>query len=222
MKAGFAVLIFGLVLSTAGIGQTLAGKYQRDDWNRSVTDCDRLAAHPSDPEAVATGVSSSEVDHDQAIAACRAAVTQDPDNPRLNYQLGRTLGYAGRYEESKPYLARAAEAGYPQALFVLGYVEVTGWGGQQGDPCRGGELIRESALTGRFAGLVGFPHYALQGKFHGCGEIPRREPSEMLDFLAEAAPRAADFYQRLLVEQLTARLCRENPGVRHPQCPAKG
>ena len=101
---------------------------------------------------------------------------------------------------------------------MLGNVEVTGWGDQPGDPCRGGELIRESALTGRLAGLVGFPHYALQGKFNACDATPKRDRIEMLEFLEQAAGRAENFYQRLLVEQLTARLCEQQPGSSHRRC----
>jgi hypothetical protein len=47
------------------------------------TECDRLAAHPSDPDKVSEGVASQDVKLDQAIAACRQAVAADPENARL-------------------------------------------------------------------------------------------------------------------------------------------
>ena len=67
-----------------------------------VTECDRLAAHPSDPDRVAPGVAQPDVDLAKAIPACQAAVKAYPDSGRLNYQLARSLGYAGRGREAGP------------------------------------------------------------------------------------------------------------------------
>jgi hypothetical protein len=58
-----------------------------------VTECDRLAAHPSDPDKLTEGVATQDVKLDRAIAACQMAVAADPNNARLNYQLGRVLYY---------------------------------------------------------------------------------------------------------------------------------
>ena len=180
--------------------------YKRDAYDRMVTQCDRLAAHYDDPEAVTDGVGRSEMDTEAAIEACRAAVAADPDNPRLNYQLARAYGYSGQHEAGQPYRDAALAAGYPQSLFVVGYIRVTGWDGRGADPCYGGELIRRSAHAGRYAGLVGFPHYALQGAFEGCEAYPEIDTAEMLGFLETAGERADGFYQGLLVEQLTTRV----------------
>ena len=180
--------------------------YERDEFSRSVTECDRLAAHPDDPEAVTAGTSRAEMDKPAAIAACRAAVSDDPHNPRLNYQLARAYGYSGLHEEGRSYREAALHAGYPQSLFVVGYIRLTGWDGREPDPCYGGELIRRSAAAGRFAGLVGFPHYALTSQFEDCETYPVVDRAEMLGFLRRAAEEAGDFYQTLLVEQLTARV----------------
>ena len=180
--------------------------YERGDYDRSLTECDRLAAHPADPERVGEGVSRAAMDLDAAIAACEAAVADDPENPRLNYQLARAYGYSGRHAEGQSYRDAALAAGYPQSLFVVGYIRVTGWDGRGADPCYGGELIRRSAHAGRYAGLVGFPHYALQGAFEGCETYPEIDAAEMLGFLETAGERADGFYQGLLVEQLTTRV----------------
>ena len=59
------------------------GVFAPDSYSSDVTDCDRLAAHPSDPNAVTEGVSRAEMDKPAAIAACLAAVKSDPGNPRL-------------------------------------------------------------------------------------------------------------------------------------------
>jgi TPR repeat protein len=170
-----------------------------------VTDCDRLAAHPSDPDRVTAGVPESKVDTAAAIPACQAAVAADPANGRLNYQLARALGYAGRGKEAAPHREAAVRAEYPQALFVVGYIHLLGLNDAPKDACKAGELIRRSALKGRHAGLVGFPHWALQGAFRGCAVKQDRE--EMRNFLTAAKPMSqGDYYQTLLIESIEARL----------------
>ena len=180
--------------------------YDRADWSREATDCDRLAGHPNDPERVGEGAARADIDLDAAIDACRAALADDPDNPRLNYQLARVYGYAGRHEEGDPYRDRALTAGYPQSLFVVGYIRLEGWDGRGKDACYGGELIRRSALAGRYAGLVGFPHYALNGLFDDCPSYPAVDRAELKRFLDQAEPLSQTYYQGLLVEALKGRL----------------
>jgi hypothetical protein len=174
-------------------------------YSQEATQCDRLAAHPDDPLKVAPGISENSMDKPAAIAACQSAVAADPDNPRLNYQLGRALGYSGRGAEALPYRDKAVAGDYPQALFVIGYITMLGMNEQPKDVCRGAELIRRSAAAGRLAGQVGFVHWALEGRFKGCKlRINRRE---MSGFLSKAkANVGSDFYKGLLVENLQARL----------------
>ncbi|MEM9704895.1 MAG: hypothetical protein AAF850_02325 [Pseudomonadota bacterium] len=180
--------------------------YSRDDWSRTVTDCDRLAAHPNDPERVSGGLLNPEMDLPRALEACERAVASDPGNPRLNYQLARVYGYSGRHREGDLYRDRALKAGYPQSLFVYGYIRVENWDGRGKDPCYGGELILRSARAGRYAGLVGFPHYALAGEFEACSAYPIVHEAEMRGFLDRAGEEASDYYQTLLVRELTRRL----------------
>lgn len=170
-----------------------------------VTECDRLAAHPSDPDRITAGVPESKVDTAAAIPACQAAVAADPTNGRLNYQLARALGYAGRGKEAAPYREAAVKAEYPQALFVVGYIHLLGLNDAPKDACKAGELIRRSALKGRHAGLVGFPHWSLAGAFNGCAVVQDKE--EMRRFLEAAKPMSrGDYYQTILIESLEARL----------------
>jgi len=181
------------------------GVYSADDYSSEVTECDRLAAHPSDPNAVTDGVSRTGMDIPAAIEVCRKAVAADPENPRLNYQLARAYGYSGMHEEAEPYREAALRAGYPQSLFVMGYILVTGWSGTEIDPCYGGELIRRSAAAGRYAGLVGFPYYAVKGTFTGCDdlEVSAAQLEAMLDAATERGP---DYYQGLLIDLLRDRV----------------
>lgn len=178
--------------------------YDRAAWSRTETLCDRLAAHPDDPEKVSPGVAQSAMDIPAAIAACDAAVKADPGSPRLNYQLARAYGYAGRHAEGAPFRRVGVMAGYPQSLFVFGFIQVTGWGGSDKDVCTGAELIRMSALAGRKAGLFGFPSYVVNATFEGCAV--RQDRAEMMGFLDRAQPMAQGYYEQLLLENLRARV----------------
>lgn len=173
-------------------------------WSREPTDCDRLAAHPADPERVTPGVEPI-VDLPAAIAACRADLVRDPTNPRLNYQLARALTYSGAGREALPHLERAVAAKYPQALFVTGYVMLDGMAGIAADPCRAASLIHESAVHGRLAGLIGYPAYVLAGRFDGCEGLPR-DPAHLRSMLATARAGKLDYYQGLLVAALEREL----------------
>lgn len=181
--------------------------YQREAFSREVTRCDELASHPDDPERVSEGIAQGAVGIEDALTACHEAVAADPANPRLNYQLARVYGYAGRHGEGDAYREAALLAGYPQSLFVIGYIRITGWDGRPADPCYGGELVRRSAEAGRQAGLVGFPHYVLSGAFEDCpADMPRIAAGELAGFLERARSQTGDFYQLALIEQLEARL----------------
>jgi len=222
MKKSCALFVLGLafvasptLLQTASAGGHAAKApalldfseiqtYNRDDHKRDVTKCDELAAHPSDPEKVTEGIAEKSVDKEKAIEACLTAVQADPDNPRLNYQLARVFGYAGRHAESDPYRLQALKAGYPQSLFVLGYIRLEGWDGRAADPCYGGELIRRSAEVGTYAGLIGFPHYASTGRFDGCESYPVIDQKEINEFLTQAEEGADGYYQEILVKQVKA------------------
>jgi hypothetical protein len=200
------MILAALMLLQTALPLESIATYAREDWDRTVTRCDTLIAHPSDPEAVSAGVSRSDADLPAAIDACHDAVAADPGNPRLNYQLARAYGYSGLHADGQPYRDAALAAGYPQSLFVVGYIRVENWDGRGADPCYGGELIRRSAHAGRFAGLVGFPHYYLMGAFEDCDAYPVIDRAEMSAFLDDAEARAEDYYQGLLVQQLRARL----------------
>jgi hypothetical protein len=202
------VVAAALLLATPAAAQTIdvarIATFDPAAFSRTVTDCDRLAAHPDDPGRVTDGVPQAKVDLPRAVAACRAAVAADPRNPRLNYQLARALGYSNRHAEAAPNRQAAVMAGYPQALFVVGYIMVTGWSGNAPDMCTGAELIRRSALAGRKAGLVGFPHYVVNGRFDACPV--KKDKAEMLAFLERAKPLTSGFYEEVMLTDLTARV----------------
>ena len=177
--------------------------YDFSRWSQQVTGCDLLAAHARDPGHVGTPVTSATMDKDAAIAACRVAVRKDPENPRLNYQLGRAYGYSGRGEEAMPYRLKALEADYPQSTFVIGYIYLLGRTIEQ-DTCKALELWQRSAKYRRLAALISLPRHYMRGDFAECGvEIP---PEDLRAYLEEARKVSDDYYVGLLVEELLAKV----------------
>lgn len=134
----------------------------------AISECDRLAGHRLDPDGVVFGVSRSGMDLEAAEKACREAVTTFPDHARSNYQMGRVLYYSGRGKESLPYLQAAADAGYPQALFVLAYIQ-TIKDQVPMDYCAAADLwLRAAALDHPFTGVYLTTEY-LKGNLDECG-----------------------------------------------------
>jgi hypothetical protein len=198
-----ATLVLASLCAAAGAGERPAPSYDGSRFSQEPTACDLLAAHPDDPQRVAPGRERADIarDYPGAIAACESAVARDPENPRLRYQLARVLGYSGQGKLAMPHREKAIAGGYPQALFVNGFLYLTGQNENPKDPCRAGELMRESAIEGRLAGLLGFPRYALLGTFAGCAV--RQDRAEMLGFLDAARQQVAgDFYRTMLVDLL--------------------
>ena len=123
----------------------------------------------------------------------------DPDNPRLNYQLGRAYGYSGRGEEAMPYRLRALEADYPQSLFVIGYLYSIGRTIEP-DICKTYELWQRAARYRRLAALVALPRHSLRGDFEACG--PAISPEDLRAYLNEAKAQSNDYYVGMLVDDL--------------------
>ncbi|MEM1261635.1 MAG: hypothetical protein AAGH76_04530 [Pseudomonadota bacterium] len=177
--------------------------YDYERWSQAVTGCDILASHGRDPGHVSPGVSQSGMDKPAAIAACQVAVANDPDNPRLNYLLGRAYGYSGRSEDAMPYRNKALAADYPQSTFTFGYLHLLGLGVPK-DPCLTLEYWQRSAKYKRLAALVSLPRHYLRGDFDSC-EV-ELSASTLTAYLTEARAQSSDYYVGLLIEDLEADL----------------
>ncbi|MDX2225027.1 MAG: hypothetical protein SFV21_19885 [Rhodospirillaceae bacterium] len=165
-----------------------------------ITECDRLAAHGSDPEHIAPAVSEDAMNKAAAQAACEAATQKDPNNRRLRYQLGRAYFYDGKFAQAMPHLEFAANAGSQQAQFVLGYIIDNGYGGVAKDPCKVEDLWVKSARQGRMAAQVSYPHHVVRGLFKGCTQ--QADIAEMEQFIAGAKPQASGYYEQMLVSMI--------------------
>lgn len=169
-----------------------------------VTECDRLASHPDDPDIVAPGVPGSKVDVPRAIAACTAAVEREPANARQRYQLARVLAYSGDSRRATREMKRAADDGYRQAQFVYGVFVERERPDAPADICVAEDYWLKAARAGRQAARVIYAQRVFRGRFDTC---PVQVTNEELGQLLEtAAAEARDFYERLLIEELRDRL----------------
>lgn len=177
--------------------------YDYSRWSQAVTSCDLLTSHGRDPGSVAPPVTRDTMDKPAAIKACEEAVKNDPENPRLNYQLGRAYGYSNRGEEAMPYRQKALDAEYPQSTFVIGYLRLIGVTIKQ-DTCKAFELWKTSARNRRLAALVALPRHVMRGDFASCGKQP--STADMRAMLVEASKLTDDFYAQMLIDDLQTRL----------------
>lgn len=83
--------------------------------------CHQLAAWGSDPERLSPGVREGEIDATVAVPACQKALEAAPDDKRLKLQLGRALVAAEKIDEGMKKVQEAADAGYPGAIYYLGF-----------------------------------------------------------------------------------------------------
>lgn len=179
-------------------------KFDASAYSQTVTECDRQASHPDDPNKVLPGKERAQMDLQAAISACRVDLAKDPGNPRLLYHLARALTYAGQTPEGLPLIEKSAALKYPQAIFVTGYLYLEGEYGAPKDACRAAALVHESAQYGRLAGQVGFAAWSLAGRFKGC-DVPQ-DAAEMIAFLEAARKGKLDYYAGLLVDVLLRQL----------------
>jgi WD40 repeat protein/serine/threonine protein kinase len=82
--------------------------------------CDQLAAAPYDPARRAPGVSYSEIDADEAAAACAASEANSREAARRAYQHGRALAASGDFSGAQRDFMRALDGGYQAADVDLG------------------------------------------------------------------------------------------------------
>jgi hypothetical protein len=175
----------------------------------AVTECDRLASNPEDPDRVAPGVPREEVELKRAIAACEAEVARQPAQTRARYQLARVLFYDDQTERAAREMRAAADAGNRQAQFVYGALISNRRENAPTDMCLVEQYWLKSARAGRQAARVSYVRHTLRGRFAGCRVQASRD--EMAALLSSAAAEARDYYERLLIEDLTQQLASSKP-----------
>lgn len=166
--------------------------------------CDRLAANPEDQDVIAPPVPREKINLPKAIAACKAEIALHPDNVRARYQLSRVLAYDGQSERGNAEMKRAADEGYRQAQFVYGLLIDRHRPGAPANPCVVEDYWLLSARAGRQAARISYVRHVLNGKFDACRI--QATPAEMQGFLDAAVADSGDYYDRLLLQDLSARL----------------
>lgn len=165
-----------------------------------ITDCDRLAANPPDPDRVVEGVPQDDVDLPRATEACRAAIAAYPGAARLTYQLGRCLFYAGRHQDGLATFEQAAGEGYRQAHFIIGLILSRRYEGLTYDAARIEKHWRAASRMDHFNAQVSYVHAALKGEFASCEVV---SDAEMLTFLEKAKPKTS-YVAGLLIDDMAA------------------
>lgn len=171
-----------------------------------VHDCDREAAHPSDPDKVVDGRSSGEVVTHRAIPACRRAVEDHPREARFHYQLGRAIVYwadanGADYGEGLQHLERAADMGHTQALFVLGLMYQ-----REDRMCEAVPVMKRAADQGLKAARITFVDHVVSGRFDRCAAAATID--EMQAWLDAATAQVDGYYENMLLAGLKRQLSR--------------
>lgn len=129
----------------------------------SLTECDRLAAAPTDPNKISSGVSFSELDASLAVPACEDALRAFPSSDRITFQLARALNKANRFDEAISLYSELAATGYPIAMYNLSGLYMGGTGVEKNE-AKAIELLQGSAEAG-----YGLAQYEL-GLFYATGQ----------------------------------------------------
>jgi TPR repeat protein len=161
------------------------------------TSCDLAAADSQDPDRVAPGVPSGIVNTRFAINACALALSHDPHNSRLLFQLGRALGIAAKFREAHDIYMQSAQLGYSAAMSSLGFLYLNGLGVAR-DLKISAEFYTRAALSGNPYGRI-----ALARAFHfGWGvEQSDDEARQWLDLsVSNHWPEAMDNLARYYLE----------------------
>ncbi|MBP2234793.1 putative caspase-like protein/TPR repeat protein [Sinorhizobium kostiense] len=134
-----------------------------------VTDCDLYAADPNDPQRVVPGVTNGLVNVRDGLRACGFALAGDPTNPRLQYQFGRVLEIARRYDWAEHFYELAGEQQYSAALVNLGYMARVGMG-REVDYKRAFDLYMKAASLGNLRARTNVGSAYIRGQ--GVPKIP--------------------------------------------------
>lgn len=134
-----------------------------------VTECDLYAADPWDPQRAVPGVSIGLVNVRDALRACAFSLAGDLNNPRLQFQLGRVLEVAKRYDWAAHFYALAGDQKYSAALVNLGYMNRMGMG-RDVDFDKAFDYFRRGADLGNLRGITDVGSAYIRGE--GVPQLP--------------------------------------------------
>jgi tetratricopeptide (TPR) repeat protein len=164
-----ATTVFALFIALA-LGFQIIARHEElapEAYALKVTECDRLAAHPSDTQKLSPGVEQSNVDIQAAKKACHEALEKAPGDGRILYQLGRAYFYNDEKDKGIGYFKQSSAAGYAQGQFVLGLVYFQG-NGIEPDVCAAGELWLAAAHQRHLYSKIFLVSNWMDRMFKGC------------------------------------------------------
>lgn len=123
--------------------------------------CDRLAADPKDKDKPAD-VAGVDKPSAEAVEACAAAVTADPQNARLNYQAGLAYRQSKDFAKAFYYFDRASSLGSLRAAVAVADAYSTGSGVSK-DFDKAVELYKQAASRGDPEAVVEIGKYYSKG-----------------------------------------------------------
>jgi len=172
----------------------------------AVAECDRLAAHPEDPQRVTPGVPQSQIDFAKAIAVCERATNAEPANGRSRYQLARVLFYSGQNERAVQEMQRSADSGHIQAQYIFGTFIARNRPFAPTDICLAERYWRQSAEAGRQAARVQYLRFTVKGRFDSCSSVA--DDAQLSRFVDAIAKDAGGVYEQLFVEDFREALAK--------------
>jgi TPR repeat protein len=109
-------------------GSGPSGPRKIDTKDPPAHECDRLAAHPYDPNKKADGVFLWKIDRKAALLVCARAAKNYPDATRFHAQYGRVLLRNQRYREALAQFKSAAGKNHPVAHMGLATMRMHAFG----------------------------------------------------------------------------------------------
>ena len=168
-----------------------------------VTACDRLTSSRYDRTRLAPPVAREAMNVPAAIAQCEADLVRFPNDPRINFQLGRVYGYAGDRAKTLERRQAAAEAGNHNAIFLLGYLD---WIAARDDTarCLAARDMKLAADRGNYSAQITYASFFLENKFKMCPDSGTQ--AQMSAYVTAARPAADGFFEIRLADSLAAQL----------------
>jgi TPR repeat protein len=143
------------------------------------SECERAAA-PAPPFASPEQLKTrNTLDFAAAVRICDAALRANPNEPSLQYLLGRSYDKTKDYLQALRYLAKAADAGYAPAQANLGVLFATGHGVVKDLP-RAYELFSKAAAGGVPGAISNL------GAMYAGGDFVKKDEARALELYQKA------------------------------------
>lgn len=150
------------------------------------SECERLAA-PAPPFATPAQLKqAAHVDWPRALKACEEAVSDRPDDPRLQFLLGRAYDRSKGYAEAARHYQAAIDAAYAPAQNAMGLLFVQGHGVVR-DYQRAFDLFNKAAVAGDPEGMGNI------GSMYANGYFVKEDGARALDWYEKSIEAGNSF-----------------------------